>query len=224
MGKKVIDQFWDLKLIRKPSDIFNLEYEQIESLEGWGETSINNLKKAIQKSKVIGLDKFIFSNGIRHRGQENAKILAGFFKSIQKFSNLFDIKLRKKILDNLIDLDGIGETQVDSIDDFFSNKTNTEIIKKLIEQLNIQDFKSLNKKGKFSNKTVMFTGGFVKMSRSEAKSLVEQNGGKVLGTVSKKLNILVIGNSKPTKKKVENAKNLKIQIIKENEWYKILDL
>ena len=70
----------------------------------------------------------------------------------------------------------------------------------------------------------MFTGGFVKMSRSEAKSLVEQNGGKVLGKVSKKLNILVIGNSKPTKKKVENAKNLKIQIIKENDWYKILDL
>ena len=69
LGKKVIDQFWDLKLIRKPSDIFNLEYEQIESLEGWGETSINNLKKAIQKSKVIGLDKFIFSNGIRHIGQ-----------------------------------------------------------------------------------------------------------------------------------------------------------
>ena len=70
----------------------------------------------------------------------------------------------------------------------------------------------------------MFTGGFEKMSRSEAKSLVENNGGKVLGTVSKKLDILVIGNSKPTNKKIANAKQLSIKIIKEKEWYKILNL
>ena len=70
----------------------------------------------------------------------------------------------------------------------------------------------------------MFTGGFEKMSRSEAKSLVENNGGKVLGTISKKLNLLVIGNSKPTRKKIENAKKLNIKTIKENDWYKLLDL
>ena len=70
----------------------------------------------------------------------------------------------------------------------------------------------------------MFTGGFEKMSRSEAKSLVENQGGKVLGTISKKLDILVIGNSKPTKKKIENAKQLKIKIVKEIDWYKILNL
>ena len=70
----------------------------------------------------------------------------------------------------------------------------------------------------------MFTGGFQNMSRSEAKSIVEKNGGKVLGSISKKLNILVVGNSKPTKKKVDLAKQLSIKIVKENEWYKILDL
>ena len=70
----------------------------------------------------------------------------------------------------------------------------------------------------------MFTGGFEKMSRSEAKSLVENNGGKVLGKISKKLDILVIGNSKPTKKKIESAKQLHIKIIKEIDWYKLLDL
>lgn len=70
----------------------------------------------------------------------------------------------------------------------------------------------------------MFTGGFEKMSRSEAKSLVENSGGKISGTVSKKLDILVIGNSKPTKRKIENAKKLKIKIIKEIEWYKILNI
>ena len=70
----------------------------------------------------------------------------------------------------------------------------------------------------------MFTGGFKRMSRSEAKSLVENNGGKVLSTISKKLDILVIGDSKPIRKKIETAKNLNIKILKENEWYKILEL
>ena len=70
----------------------------------------------------------------------------------------------------------------------------------------------------------MFTGGFEKISRSEAKTLTEDNGGKVLGTISKKLNILVVGGSKPTKKKIEKAKELKIQILSEKDWYKILNI
>ena len=224
LGKKVIDQFWELELIKKPSDIFSINYNKIIDLEGWGELSINNLKKAIDKSKTITLNKFIFSIGIRHIGQENAKILASFFKSIYNFSSLFNEKKRQKILDNLIDLDGIGGIQIESINAFFTSNINTEIIKQFINKLEIKDFKAQNKKGKFSNKTIMFTGGFEKMSRSEAKSLVENNGGKVLGTVSKKLDILVIGNSKPTNKKIANAKQLSIKIIKENEWYKILNL
>ena len=224
LGKKVIDQFWELKLIKKPSDIFEINFDKVNDLEGWGELSINNLKTAINKSKIIELDRFIFSIGIRHIGQENAKILASFFISINKFSELFIEKDRKKILENLLDLDGMGETQIDSINNFFSNKKNIEIIKRLIEVLSIKKFKIQNKKGKFSNQTIMFTGGFEKMSRSEAKSLVENNGGKVLGTISKKLDILIIGISKPTKKKIEKAKKLNVKIIEEKEWYKILDL
>ena len=81
----------------------------------------------------------------------------------------------------------------------------------------------MNKTGKFSNKKLMFTGGFQKMSRSEAKSIVENNGGKVLGSMSKKLDILVVGNSKPTKKKVDQAKKLKIKIMNEKEWDEILN-
>ena len=70
----------------------------------------------------------------------------------------------------------------------------------------------------------MFTGGFEKISRSEAKALTEDNGGKVLGTISKKLDMLVVGGSKPTKKKIDKAKELKIQIINENDWYKLLNI
>ena len=223
LGKKVIEQFWDLNLIKEPSDIFNLNLIKIEKLEGWGELSINNLKKAIEKSKMISLDRFIYSIGIRHIGQENAKILAGFFSSIEEFTKLFDNNYKKKILNNLVDLDGIGETQILSIDNFFSNETNTKIIKGLITKLNIENYKVQNQDGKLSNKKLMFTGGFKNMSRSEAKAVAENNGGKVLGSISKKLDFLVVGDSKPTKRKIEQAKQLNIKIILEKDWNKILN-
>ena len=89
--------------------------------------------------------------------------------------------------------------------------------------LNIKDILKVNKTGKLSNKSVMFTGGFEKMSRSEAKALAEENGAKNLGTVSKKLDYLVIGNSKPTRKKIEKAKELKINIMSEENWYNLLN-
>ena len=224
LGKKVIDKFWDLKIIKFPSDIFKINYEKIGHLEGWGELSIKNLKKAIEKAKTVSLNRFIYSIGIRHIGQENAKILSGFFGSIKRFSLLFILSKRKKILKNLNDLDGIGDTQIKSIENFFSNLKNVEVVKLLILELNIKDFKILNKKGKFNNKSVMFTGGFDKISRSEAKVLVEDNGGKVLSTISKKLDILVVGDSKPIKKKIEKAKELKVKILNEKEWYKLNNL
>ena len=224
LGKRVIDQFWDLKLIKKPSDIFRLNYNKINDLEGWGDLSISNLKKAVNNAKNITLNRFIYSIGIRHIGQENAKILSSFFISVDKFSALFIQNKRNEILKNLGNLDGIGETQIKSIASFFSKEKNIEVVKSLIENLEIKNFKNLNKKGKFSNKNLMFTGGFEKISRSEAKTLTEDNGGKVLGTISKKLNILVVGGSKPTKKKIEKAKELKIQILSEKDWYKILNI
>jgi len=223
LGKKVVDNFWDLNLIKRPSDVFFLDYKKISKLEGWGKLSIENLRKAIDKAREISLQRFIFSIGIRHIGQENAKILANFFKNSKKFSELFYPKKRKSILENLDDLDGIGETQVRSLDSFFSNKKNCDIVKKLILSIKVKDFKKTSKSGIFSNKSIMFTGGFEKMSRSEAKALAEENGAKILGSVSKKLNCLVIGNSKPTKKKIEKAKTLKVELIYEDEWYKLLN-
>ena len=223
LGKKVVDNFWELKFIRTPADIFNLNYDKIEKLEGWGKLSISNLQKSINDSKTIVLDKFIYSIGIRHIGQENAKILGAFFKTDKKFSELLSSKKRKDILKSLYDLDGIGDTQVKSIEDFFSNQKNSNIIQSLMSVLNIDDFKIINKKGKLSNKNIMFTGGFEKMSRSEAKALAEENGAKILGSVSKKLDYLIIGNSKPTKNKIEKAKELKIDLMTEEKWYDLLN-
>ena len=122
LGKKVIEQFWDLNLIREPSDIFQLNFDKIKNLEGWGELSIKNLKNAISKSKVISLERLIFSIGIRHIGQENAKVIAAFFISIKEFSKLFKEDSINHILKSLAELDGIGETQVESIKNFFSDE------------------------------------------------------------------------------------------------------
>ena len=224
LGKKVVDQFWDLGLIKKPSSIFSLNYKRIETLEGWGELSVKNLKSAINKSSQISLDRFIYSLGIRHIGQENAKLLGNFFKSIDKFIELFSLSKKEKLLKNIAELDGIGSAQLKSLNEFFSNKINNEIILSLIKYLKIENSKVLNKNGKLSGKTIMFTGGFEKISRSEAKSLVEENGGKVLGNISNKLSILVTGNSKPTKSKITKAQEMGIKIITESDWYKLLNI
>ena len=220
-GKKVVDNFWNLKLIKVPSDIFKIDYKIVKELEGWGELSCNNLIKSIEKSKKLSLAKFIYAIGIRHIGQENAKILASYFKDITKFKKLFDPILIKAELNNLIEIDGIGETQIKALESFFSNKKNIKVINDLIECLQISNFENITS-GIFTNKTLMFTGGFSKMSRSEAKTLAESQGGKVLGSISKKLNYLVIGDSKPTNNKVQKAKDLKVEIISENKWYEML--
>ena len=119
-------------------------------------------------------------------------------------------------------MDGIGETQIKSLEVFFSNDNNLSYVSNIINELKIIDYKT-NKSGIFYGKTIMFTGGLSKMSRAEAKAVVEKEGGKILGTASKKLSYLIVGDSKPTIKKVEKAKQLKIKIIAENDWYSLLN-
>ena len=223
LGKKVIEKFWNLNLVKEPADIFKLDFKKIEKLDGWGELSIDNLKKAINSSRKISLDKMIYSIGIRHIGQENAKTIAGFFGKLNKFKEIFEISDRRKIISNLLELDGIGDTQVNSINNFFSNQNNLRIIKDLIKELIVKDYIVHKGDGIFSNKKIMFTGGFKSMSRSEAKTIAENKGGKVLGSISKKLDYLVVGEAKPTVKKINQAKELKIRIILEKEWNKILN-
>jgi len=209
-------------MIRYPADIFNLNYKKISSLDGWGNLSSSNLKKSIDKSKKVSLDKLIFAIGIRHIGQENAKILAKYFVNVKKFQDLFYKEKRKKILNHLLELDGIGETQINSLEIFFSNSNNLNTVSNLIEKLNVLEFKTF-KNGIFYGKTIMFTGGLSKMSRAEAKAFVEKEGGKILNTASKKLDYLVVGDSKPKTKKVEKAKQLNVKILDENSWLSILN-
>ena len=217
LGKKVVEKFWDLKIIKFPQDIFNLNYEKISNLDGWGDLSVSNLKYSIEQSKQLTLDRFLFSVGIRHIGIENAKLIADHSKSI---SNFFEI-INKKKYEEFLDIDGIGETQIESIKKFFKNKINYQVVIELSKILSIQERKII-KTGKLKNKTFMFTGKLNNISRAEAKSLVEKNSGSVVSSVSKKLNYLVTGE-KPTKKKIEQAKKIGIKVLSQKDWIKILN-
>ena len=217
LGKKVVENFWDLKLIRYPYDIFDLKYENIEKLEGWGKLSVSNLKYSIEKSKKVSLEKFIFSLGIRHIGQENAKLIADNLKDIK---NLLKIDAKYNF-QTFLNIDGIGETQVRSLKNFFSNGINVNIIKKLIKQLNISKVEN-KKTGKFIDKTFLITGKLNGISRAEAKIKIEKQSGKILSSVNKNLNYLITGD-KPTVKKINKAKELNIVILDQKDFLKMLD-
>ena len=217
-GKKIVENFWNLKLIRYPQDIFNLNYKKVEQLEGWGKLSVMNLQFSIEQKKKISLERFIYSLGIRHIGQENAKLLARHLKTAVNFYKLSD----DNNIENLSNIDGIGITQIQSIKKFFLNTKNLKVLSELDTNLSIENVVLVNNKGLLKNKTFMLTGKLDGISRAEAKSLIEQNSGKIISNVNKKLNFLIAGE-KPTLKKIISAKELNIKIITQKEWMKMLN-
>ena len=217
-GKKIVENFWKIKLIRLPYDIFRLDYKKIESLDGWGKQSVENLENSINQKKNISLDRFIYALGIRHIGLENAKLLSKYFKS---FSN-FKMISKNKRYNELLNIDGIGETQVNSIKNFFSNNINLEVMDKLEKVINIKKKPIEEKNGLLKNKTFMITGKLSGISRAELKSLIEENSGTTVSSVSKKLNFLIVGE-KPTKRKIKLANELKIKSINQNQFLEMLN-
>ena len=217
-GKKIVENFWKLKLIKLPQDIFKLDFDKIESLEGWGKQSVENLKYSINQKKNISLEKFIYALGIRHIGLENAKLLSKYFKSAFKFASIS----KEKRYNELLNIDGIGETQVNSVRIFFSNKVNLDVLNELQKILNIKNISNEKRNGPLKNQTFMLTGKLNGISRAEAKSLIEENSGNIVSSVSKKLNYLIIGE-KSTKRKIESAKELKVKIIDENQFLRMLN-
>ena len=217
-GKKIVENFYKLKLIKLPQDIFRLDFEKIEKLEGWGRLSVENLKYAINEKKNISIERLIYSLGIRHIGLENAKLISKYFKSFSKFKALS----KNKSYNELLNIDGIGETQINSVKNFFSNKINVDVLDQLEAILNIKDALEENKNGKLKDKTFMITGKLNGISRAEVKSLIEENAGSTVSSISKKLNYLIVGE-KPTKRKIEAAKNLKIITLDQKQFLILLN-
>ena len=200
------------------SSNIKLDYDKIKELEGWGKLSVETLRYSINQKKNISLERLIFALGIRHIGLENAKLLSKYFTSFLNFQNLS----KSNKFDDLLNIDGIGDTQVTSIKSFFANEINVQVLSELGNILVIKNVEVLQKNGLLKSKSFLVTGKLSGISRAEVKSLIEENSGNTLSSVSNKLDYLITGE-KPTKRKVDSAKQLKIKIISQFEFLKMLN-
>ena len=211
-GEKQAKQLFELKIINKYEDIFNLLKfkKEILKLDGWGELSFKNLINSIEKSKNITLEKFIYSLGIRHIGEINSEILAKEFRDLNKL--IYSINNREK----LKNIDGVGPKAIESICEFFSNDKNVETLKKLQNLVKISNPEVNKMNNYFSNKNLVFTGTLVSLSRDEAKYLAKNNGAKILSSISKNTDYLIIGQKAGSK--IQKAKMLGVKIIDEKQF------
>lgn len=218
LGEKQIQAFWKDGLIKNIADIFLLadKSDEIAQREGWGKKSLENLLKAIEKSRSVTLEKFIFALGIRHVGEVTAKLLAREYGSAE---NWF-AAMKNLDRERLQNIGGIGEIVAKSLADFFAEEHNIEIVEKLISQLNIADAKIAKTDSPVAGKTVVFTGTLTKMTRAEAKERAESLGAKVASSVSAQTNFVVAGAEAGSK--LKKANELGVKVLSEDEWLELV--
>ncbi|HJY21645.1 MAG TPA: NAD-dependent DNA ligase LigA, partial [Hanamia sp.] len=213
-GEANVRKFYALGLLTNIPSIYSLDFEKIASLEGFKQKSIDNLRTAIENSKKQSLNRLIFGLGIRYVGETTAKTLA---KSVD---TIFDLK--NFSIEDLQQLKDIGNKVAESIYDFFHNEDNLLMLEQLAAKgININGDKTEIVSGKFTGNTFLFTGTLPTLKRSDAEKLAEDNGGKLLSSVSSNLNYLVVGDSAGSK--LEKAKKIKsIKIISEADFLKMI--
>lgn len=215
MGVAVVKQLMDENLISSVSDIYNLKKEDLVDLEGFGEQSADNLISAIEKSKQNDLYKLLFGLGIRHIGLKASKVLA------LKFQNLDNILTASK--DEFTDIDDIGEVMAESLINFFSQEQNlNELVLLKNAGLNTKSLTTIKQNAEISGKIFVLTGTLESFSRSEATKLIEQNGGKVSSSVSKKTDFVVAGDEAGSK--LDKANKLGIKVINEDDLKSLLQI
>ncbi|CAO5678574.1 MAG: DNA ligase [Holosporales bacterium] len=226
LGEKNIKNFYEKKMITTPVDIFHLMNDatraQIEKMPGWGVQSVLNLHQAVLKAKTISFDRFIYALGIPQIGSITAKQLAAFYKTPNAFLNgcLTLEDQQSDAYQALILEDGIGDSIIFDLLHFMKDPKNQEIYNSLVEILTIEPFKSKTTEGILSGKIIIFTGSLKKMSRSEAKTIAERLGAKVASSISKKVDLVVVGEDAGSK--LRDAQNLGIQVIDENGWLSLI--
>jgi DNA ligase (NAD+) len=231
LGEKQIEEFWNEKLILKPVDIFYLEENDKKSLfpiahkNGWGEKSAKNLFYAINEKRNISLDRFIFALGIHYVGINTAKLLANYYSNIDKWLEAM-IKSCNEESDEfkeLLSIDGVGNKVAKSITSYFKHMYNLNYVKELISLISITDvIPHINDSvdSVFFGKTIVFTGSLIKMTRSEAKNQAENLGAKVSGSVSKRTDYVVAGESAGSK--LKKAEELGVKILSEDQWIELV--
>jgi DNA ligase (NAD+) len=216
LGDKIIDQLVDLKIVKTFSDIYRLTPALLEQLPRQGEKSIENLMESIERSKDSTLARLIYAMGIRFVGEQTAKLLARHFKTLEQFL--------KASSDTLLEVDEVGEKVALSISTQLKNKSfanEMKAIERLGVKLTVEKGKETSSSTHLDGMTFVITGTLEGLSRDEAKDLIENNGGSVTSSVSKKTTYLLCGTEAGSK--LQKAEALGVKIIGLEELQKILE-
>lgn len=214
-GKSIVEKFYELDWISDFSDVYNLDYDKIASLDGFGEKSANKLKLSVEAAKKNPISKLLHSLSIHHLGKRASKIIASEINHV--------LELKDKSVEDLLALKDIGPVVAENVVKFFQNPRNLEMLSKMesfgVNLSQTQEDKPVVVKSDspLAGKTILFTGTLEKMGRKEAEELAEQLGAKNISAVSKNLNILVVGESAGSK--LKKAQELgTVQILTEDEF------
>ena len=216
LGTETIDQFYQEGLIHNIADLYTLEAPDIACLERMGKKSAVNIMEGIRASKEVPFERVLFALGIRFVGETTAKTLAKAFRSIDA--------LASATLDELMQVDEIGARIAQSIVSYFADEKNREIIERLREagvQMQMAEVDSSEYTDKLAGKSIVISGVFAHHSRDEYKEMIEKNGGKNVGSISKKTSFILAGdNMGPAK--LEKANKLGVPIMGEDEFLELL--
>jgi DNA ligase (NAD+) len=231
LGAEKIEFFFETGRIKSAADIFTLEErdrasdEPLTKVRGFKETSVRKLFAAIDARRNVPLDRFLFGLGIRHIGETTAKDLAKAYITFDALLTAVNAAIdggkESDAYREIDDIEGIGETVVDALIDFFGEPHNREQIAALLKEMTVKPFeRTQTKESPITSKTVVFTGTLVKLTRSEAKAQAERLGAKVSGSVSKKTDYVVAGAEAGSK--LDNARALGVTVLTEDEWLELI--
>ncbi|MBQ7951219.1 MAG: NAD-dependent DNA ligase LigA [Clostridia bacterium] len=212
LGPQIVSLLLENKLIEKVSDIYELKAEQIASLDRMGQKSADNLISAIEASKQQELARLIYALGIRQIGKKAGKILAKNFKTMSR--------MMEATVEDFVNIFEIGEISGKSVVDFFSSEANRTLIEKLMQHGVNMEYQDESVSEVFLNKTFVLTGTLPTLTRNEASKIIEDNGGKVSSSVSKKTDYVLAGEEAGSK--LKKAQDLGIIILSEEEFRKML--
>ncbi len=231
LGGERIELFFDEERLRQPADIFTLQErdpkhsEPLNTKKGFGAKSLENLYGAIEARRTIALDRFIYALGIRHIGETTARDLARAFGSAEEFMASVQAAVKggrdSDAYRDIDNIEGIGETVVDALVDFFGEPHNVKAVNDLLAEIMVEPYvRPSTVNSAVTGKTVVFTGTLEQVTRSEAKAQAERLGAKVAGSVSKKTDYVIAGADAGSK--LTKARELGVEVLTEDEWLKLI--
>lgn len=214
LGENIVEDFYNMGYLKELPDFYDLNNykEELKQLEGFGDRSINNLLENLEKSKENSLEKLLFGLGIRYVGSKTAKILARYYGNIDNLMNA--------TYEELLDIKDIGEVIAKSVVDYFA-KNKDLILKLKNKNINMEYLGQININENFNKKIFVLTGSLSSITRNKAKEKIESLGGIVTGSVSKKTDIVIVGETPGSK--YQDALDLGIKIWREEEFLKNLE-